>query len=318
MDPKQPISHITPRFDFNSLPLEIRELIWEFTLPDCRLFHVRSFSRQRLVRDEEVRQMFLIFHIPHPPPTALGVCAEARTVALRKGFFLSPHGDFPGLWFNPDKDVLYLDRNQRTRFHIKPGEPRMSIPGWDRVLNVGLEWRAFFRDIPRPSPDETMASYWRAAIEPLYAYMPRMRTINYILPQVRYKGGISWGREPYGAPNFDAQLVPLPEDTPIPWETTRNMGNGVFAPRPQLMGEIQETRRPAATVVTWGEVKNDIEKGFEEVEDDGNQSAPQPHDPSFYPPQVNGWWLVRAGFTIDHENTRHMAQPRTAYTSSVV
>lgn len=295
--------------DFNSLPPEIRDLIWEFTLPDCRVFHVRGFSRERRTVGVSPTPMFMTFHIQHHPPTTLRVCAEARTVALRKGFFLSSHDDFPGLWFNPEKDVLYLDRNQRTRFYLKPGEARMSIPGWDRVLNVGLEWRAFFRDIPRPTEEETMASYWRAAIEPMYTYMPSLRTINYILPHLRYRGGITWGREPYGAQGYEAQLVPLPEDTSIPWETSRNLGNGVFGPRTQLLGAIQQTRRPAAMMVTWGEVKKDIEKGFED-EGDGEDTQ----KPPFVRPRINGWWLMRDGLAIEHENSRQMAALRSTYT----
>ncbi|KAH7149128.1 hypothetical protein B0J13DRAFT_621022 [Dactylonectria estremocensis] len=289
--------------ELRGLPLEIRELIWEFTLPDYRVFHVKAISQQRPTDpDPGIRKMYFKFHIGHPPPVCLQVCSEGRNVALRKGFFLSPHGEHPGYWFSPSKDILYLDRNQRTSFHVKPDQPRMTVPGWDRVLNLGLEWRAFFRDIPRPSEDETISDYWRASIDKMYTYMPRMRTVNYILPKARYKGGATWGREPYGAHNFEAKLLPLAEDTQIPWETSRNLGRGPH--QAQLITQVQGLTNLAASVVTWGQVKQDIEKGFEE--DDGGSEAEteaevqlvregSPFNAVFHPPEIIGWLLVRVG-----------------------
>ncbi|KAF7548220.1 hypothetical protein G7Z17_g7214 [Cylindrodendrum hubeiense] len=311
MDPESSTSQGTGSFRLRDLPLEIRELIWEFALPQCRVFHVKGMSRQRLWMPPDSRDMYFKFHINHPPPVALHVCSEARTVALRKGFFLSPHearphGEHPGFWFNPDKDILYLDRNQRTSFHVKPNQPRIRVAGWDRVLNVGLEWRAFFRDIPRPSQDENISNYWRAAIEPLYAYMPRMKTVNYILPKARHKGGVTWGREPYGAQNFEPELLPLQEDTPIPWETHRNLGRP--PPRVRLLAGIQMGAEHAASLITWSEVKRDIEKGFEEDDAvDGAETEPAREgspsdDRDFYPPRILGWLMVRVGATFEHDN----------------
>ncbi|KAK7425175.1 hypothetical protein QQX98_000090 [Neonectria punicea] len=319
MDPESGSSHETRSLELQDLPLEIRDLIWELALPDRRVFQVKKISRQRPLTDATKQEDYFVFNIRHAPPVPSRVCSESRATALRKGFFLSPHGEHPGFWFNPDKDILYLDRNQRTSFHVKQGQPRMEIPGWDRVLNVGLEWRAFFRDIPRPSGDETIGSYWRAAIDPLYAYMPRMKTVNYVLPKARYKGGITWGREPYGAQGLEAELVPLPEDTPIPWETSRNLGR----PTPQLLAQIQGQVQGqaqaqaqaqaqghiqlAARVVTWGEVKRDIEKGFEEIEgaEDAEGSAREESSStsrSSYPPLIIGWLLLRVGASIAEEN----------------
>ncbi|KPM42719.1 hypothetical protein AK830_g3819 [Neonectria ditissima] len=317
MDPKPSNSHEAQPFELKTLPLEIRELIWEFSLPERRVFQVSRISRQQSVTDAAKREHYFIFNIRRAPPVASRVCSESRSTALRKGFFFSPHREHPGHWFNPDKDILYLDRNQRTSFHVKPGQPRMLIPGWDRVLNVGLDWRAFFRDIPRPSGDETIGSCWKAAIDPLYAYMPRMKTVNYILPKARYKGGVTWGREPYGAQNLEAELVPLPEDTQIPWETSRNLGRG--APQAQLLGQIQGQVQGqgqgqaqgriqlAPSLVTWGEVKRDIESGFSEAEeaDDGEGSAREGESSagrSSYPPQIIGWLLLRVGASIEQEN----------------
>ncbi|KAL6415483.1 hypothetical protein AUP68_02042 [Ilyonectria robusta] len=310
MDLKLSSSSGTGSLGLKDLPLEIRELIWEFALPDRRVFHVKGMSRQRPFMNPDPRCLFFNFHIGHPPPVCTRVCSESRAVALRKGFFFESRDDHPGYWFNPDKDILYLDRNQRTLLHSKPNQPRMKVSGWDRVLNVGLEWRAFFRDIPRPSQDETISSYWRAAIDPLYAYMPRMKTVNYILPEARYKGGITWGREPYGAQKFEAELFPLPEDTPIPWETNRNLGTPPS--RTQILAEIQGRPIHAASVLPWAEVRGDIVRGFEEGDDvSGAEAEParegNPSDTRVnYPPRIVGWSLVRVGATFSQENPAYL------------
>ncbi|KAM5352710.1 hypothetical protein ACJ41O_005432 [Fusarium nematophilum] len=271
---------------FNHLPPELRDLIWESSLPSRRVFHVKGVHQY--ITTPSSRTMSFRFHIRHANPVALRTCRESRAVALRAGFFLSPRGDDPGVYFRTDADILYFDRNQRTLFQVKPNQPRVSVPGWDRVLNVGIEWRAFFRDTPRPSRGETTAGYWRAAIEPLYAYMPRMRTVNYILPFVRHKGGMTWGREPYGVQGFEPVLEELPEETEIPWQSTRN-GGGVS--RGQLMRDIQNPAGLSSLMVTWREVKEDIERGFAgEDESDG------------YPPEIVGWWMFRTGAPTKYDN----------------
>ncbi|KAF5005332.1 hypothetical protein FDECE_8228 [Fusarium decemcellulare] len=283
--------------EFNDLPLELRDLIWGFALPDRRVFHVKGVSRLKPVSDLTKREMRFHFHIRHPPPVGLHVCQESRAVALRKGFFLSPAGADPGVWFKPETDILYFDRNQRTTFQAKPNQPRMTVSGWDRVLNVGIEWRAFFRDTPRPSPGETTASYWSAVIKPLYAYMPHMQTVNYILPILRHRGGMMWGREPYRAQDYEAILVPLPGRTQIPWESTRNRGGD----RAQLLNDIRHVTGLSSLVVTWKEVKEDIEKGFEE-DDEAGESSHGLKGGDRYPPEIIGWWLLRDGIPPEHGN----------------
>lgn len=293
-------------FPFGDLPLEIRELVWEFALPNRRIFHIRSISAQKPFPQTVERQMYFKFYIHHRPPAATSVCKESRTVSLRTGIFLSAYGNHPGVWFNLDTDILYFDRNQRTSFHIKAGESRMYIPGWNRILNVGLEWRAFFRDTPRPVLDETSAGYWRAAIDLLYVYMPNMKTLSYILPKIRHKGRVTWGREPYNAQNYEAVLMPLPAATQIPWrnerETTTNPAEAFN--RANLLSTLRDYGL-TAPMVTWSEVKADMEKGFEEGEDEGKNNKDE-DERDLNPerlwgeekqmvrkPEILGWWLVR-------------------------
>lgn len=285
------------RLEFKDLPPELRDLVWEFSLPTRRVFHVKGISGHHegeLLR----RAKFFRFHIRHAPPAALSTCKESRAVALRSGFFLSPYGEEnPGVWFSTEHDVLYFDRNQRNNMlQLKPNLGRMAISGLDRVRNVGVEWRAFFRDTPRQGA--TTSRYWRAAIETLYVHMPQMRTVNYILPMLRHKGGMMWGREPYQAQNHEAVLVTLPDKTQIPWENTRNRG----ADRVQLLNDIRHENGLNSMMVTWKEVKEDIEKGFREEAEPGDGWQDRQHDTDHYPPEVIGWWLLRDGVATDQSN----------------
>ncbi|KAF9769862.1 hypothetical protein IL306_012643 [Fusarium sp. DS 682] len=214
---------------------------------------------------------------------------------MREGFFLSPHGHNPGVWFRPETDILYFDRNQRLTLGLGQHPPQTSVHGCDKILNVGMEWRAFFRDVPHPTGEETMAGYWRAAIESLYDFMPNMRTLNYILPELRHRGGMVWGREPYQAQCYEAALMPLPERINIPWQTTRNRGNDRAAMLSEfLFNASHGNRGTTPPMVTWGEVKSDIEKGLEEELDREHAGN--------YPLEVIGWWLIRDGIPEMHEN----------------
>ncbi|KAF7560109.1 hypothetical protein G7046_g4045 [Stylonectria norvegica] len=294
----QPSQPSDMRFNLSKLPLEIRDLIWEFSLPSCRVFHVSSITRIWSTNEapsSSLRPMFFSFHIHHRPPVASYTCQESRAVALRHGFFLSPSAPWAGVWFNPNLDILYFDRNQRTSFHLSASQNRMSVPGWDRVLNVGLEWRAFFRDAPQPSLGETMATYWRGAIDPLYTYMPRMKTLNFIVPRVRHKGGVTWGREPYGADKFLANLLPLPDDTQIPWASVRNTGD-MRVIMEDLSVHVEGGN--SAPLFLWKGVREDMERALKGTEDDEKKITQRLH----YPPEVVGWWLLREGGPSKYEN----------------
>ncbi|KAG9503188.1 hypothetical protein J7337_006030 [Fusarium musae] len=283
------------QFRLEGLPPELRDLIWKFTLPDCRLFHIKKTSTQEPSTNPTVDQLFFRFHIHYAPPVALRICRESRAVAQREGFFLSPHGDNPGVWFRPETDILYFDRNQRVTLKAKPHNSIVTIHGYDKVLNVGIEWRAFFRDVPRPAAGETMAEYWRSSIESLYDFMPGMRTLNYILPELRHKGGMVWGREPFQAQSYTAVLLPLPERVKIPWETTRNRGNDRAAMLSEFLFNASHGNRDTTPLmVTWGEVKKDIEKGIEE--------DPERESAGHCPLEVIGWWLIRDGIPETQEN----------------
>ncbi|OAA61507.1 hypothetical protein ISF_05586 [Cordyceps fumosorosea ARSEF 2679] len=163
-------------FELARLPPEVRQLVWEATLPGPRIFHVSELaapptSDNSDKDDKDDRPTTLLdFHIRHPPPASHGICRESRAITLLRGFFFSSSAAGP--WFNPRRDMLYLDRNMRHRLNTT----RTPVPGLDRVLHVGLEWRAWFRDVPRPPSSSGISSHdgegasgrrWRAAMAPL-------------------------------------------------------------------------------------------------------------------------------------------------------
>ncbi|KAH6603970.1 hypothetical protein Trco_007416 [Trichoderma cornu-damae] len=253
-------------FSLYALPFEIRALIWEATLPPPRIFHVKGTENACLKK-------VLAFHNSHVPPIALRICAESRAVALRVGgFFLAPT-TAAGPWFNPKRDILYFDRNQRHMLRSKGG--KTQVCGWEQVLHVGLEWRAWFRDVPRQTApgDEDVRRHWRSVMRGLYLHMPALEGIHYVLPRVRHKGGVTWGREPYGSARYQAEVVCLPERTEIPWAGAgigiRNaVHNGAAAgnaaPGVLTLPGAAEGSRTMLAMTTWGEIKANMERALEE------------------------------------------------------
>ncbi|KAL7783643.1 hypothetical protein V8C37DRAFT_396860 [Trichoderma ceciliae] len=300
-------------FNLSGLPFDIRALIWEATLPCPRIFHVKSTA-------ESCLQRVFTFHKPHSPPIALHICSESRAAALRNGgFFLAPAAG-AGPWFNPKRDILYFDRNHRHMLRSKGR--KTQIRGWEQVLHVGLEWRAWFRDVPRQTApgDENIRLHWRSVVRGLYLHMPALEGIHYVLPRVRHKGGVTWGREPYNAARYQAEVVSLPKETEIPWAGAgmgiRNaVHNGAAAgnaaPGVLVVPGVAEGSRTVLSMTTWGDIKADMERALEEElkgdqedrviesdwtlvnEEEGDGDDKQCMFPRDRLPAVVGWWLVR-------------------------
>lgn len=92
---------------------------------------------------------------------------------------------------------------------------------------------------------------------------------------------------------FDVDLITLPQSTCIPWETTRNRGGGMEQPGLGLWS----VRSPS--VVTWGQVKEDIERSFVEYETkvEEVEVGRMKHSPV-----IRGWWLLRSEAPTSYEN----------------
>ncbi|KAM0520658.1 hypothetical protein ACHAPE_003055 [Trichoderma viride] len=300
-------------FNLSGLPSEIRALIWEATLPPPRIFHVKGTS----TLDQE---RSLTFHKLHPPPLALRICSESRTVALQKGGFFLAHAGGAGPWFSPKRDILYFDRNQRQMLRSSGG--KTQIRGGDQVLHVGIEWRAWFIDVPRHTTpgDEDVRLHYRGVVRGLYLQLPALETIHYILPRVRHKGGVTWGREPFGVTKYHAELVHLPETTEIPWAGA-GLGiriavhNGAAAgnatPDVLVAPGVAEGSRTMLSMTTWGDIKANMERALEEElkggqedqvveldwtlegEEQDNEESKKAPFAGNQPPEIVGWWLLR-------------------------
>jgi hypothetical protein len=272
---------------FMDMPLEIREMIWAFSLHEARVFHIQHFLHLHRHRNggdpdanKDTKQNQRDFHTRYRPLPATQVCAESRRVAWRAGCFLlrrSP--DHVGVWFNPKSDILYFDRNHRGT----PGSGYgVVVPGMERVEHVGLEWRWLLQDGSRPLEDyssEDMQAYWAAKTDMLYAKMPALRTIHYVLPMIRHQGGLPWGREPASLRDLPIELVDLPEETVVPIESGHK---------------------------SWGRVREELVKTLSsewqcrhKEEEFGNRLAR-------FPPNVVGDRLIRVGAptTFAHSTIR--------------
>ncbi|TQV98703.1 hypothetical protein V2A60_007589 [Cordyceps javanica] len=300
-------------FELGRLPPEVRQLIWEATLPDRRVFHVSKLTDAPRAANTERREQMFSFHIRHAPPAALGVCRESRAIALLRGYFLAPATVCTatrkqpllllppppplstGPWLNPQRDMLYLDRNMRYCLKAKTA---LNVRGLDRVLHIGLEWRAWFRDVARRPDGEDMSHRrWRTAMEPLLLHCPRAESLSFVLPRVRHIGGIPSGREPWRAEHHHCDLAQLPDDVQVPWERRPvQVANGALVGYPgtalsQLGGE--------SLTVEWRVIRRQMEtvvgllQGRDRTETDDKESFHEPADERGKALVVQGWWLVR-------------------------
>ena len=328
--PLPPAAAAVPTVQFRDLPLEIRELIWEYALSDSRVFHVKQVVaepyRHQTASPLDPRPGRILFHKEHRPLVATQVCTEARRVAWRIGCFLfrrPGHDAHPGIWCNPRSDVLYIDRNARNAFPVVVGSavardsvsgagavtgaatdtsigtevesvsgagptsghdtgigPTISIPGLERMQHLALEWRWFLQDGSLPLSQwssEAMQAYWAAKTDRLYAYLPALQTLTWVLPVVRHRGGLPWGREPTDLLPRAAHLVELPPATIVPIESGH---------RPWLQVESELCR----TLTAEWQVADKQAKFGESI---------------CYPPEIEGRWLLRqdAPMTFDCHST---------------
>ncbi|KAI1095023.1 hypothetical protein F5B19DRAFT_396227 [Rostrohypoxylon terebratum] len=87
---------------FSDLPAEIREMIWEYALPDSRVFNALVYASAGL-KMQLLERSSLRMPIAH-------VCFESRHVVLKAGYRLAfrdeDEPDDPGVFFHPRKDII--------------------------------------------------------------------------------------------------------------------------------------------------------------------------------------------------------------------
>lgn len=244
-----------PRTEFSNLPFELRDLIWEYTLPAPRLFTLDGLFRVQFSHFKDpIRRVYEVwfehqevdtshrvgprdithcfnFRDRHPPPITTQICRESRDATVRSGYFLLPawdgsdeDADFLGegpsaAWFGAASDILYLE-GSRVPFLLSSAP--FHIPNAVRVRSVGVDWR-YVQGGTRTSPDvcdshSSMVSFQRRLLA-LYAYAPGLTTLLLVRPGV-IRVDSSWHgdgcwKDPNGLGNLEVRLVPLPPSTQI-------------------------------------------------------------------------------------------------------
>jgi hypothetical protein len=97
-----------PALSFSNLPLELQDLVWEYTLPAQRVI------TSRLVRKND--DSWGYFFYSTRPPLALQICQRSRTIALEhfKQFFQGSDKLSRPIYFRPKVDILFLDEMDGT------------------------------------------------------------------------------------------------------------------------------------------------------------------------------------------------------------
>ncbi|CAI4215302.1 unnamed protein product [Parascedosporium putredinis] len=184
------------RLQFSSLPLEIRDLIWEHTLPPPRLFHKTSSSAASSTNPPPPnrpphRRFRLSYPAPSPPKSAPS--RAAPPAALASSSYppppptAGPANPHPPL-VQPRADIVYIDRSLRTTLVHERGQPEFAVVGFERVQHVAVEWRWVTSNGSVPLgnyADQPMLDLLGQRVASLYAYMPALATLHYILPLVR-------------------------------------------------------------------------------------------------------------------------------------
>ena len=297
-----------PSFEINRLPPEIRDMIWEHTLPPARLFHIEHLCEPAEVTpeiEEVYRTWFGVedlsvyqksqicqfqFLNRHKPPVATQVCQESRNAARRAGFFVLPAMNTEGwvwesltvgvAWFGGHTDILYHTLPSLDDFIISwtysnyiVRRPALYLPNSERVRNVGVEWRALLcAPLPQPEsiPEEfDVETVWREQLLALYDYSPGLQTIYMILPT---------GAEPSPTEGDwnDSHYCPDQSLSPLdPWETI-----------PTLF-DFPTWDRVSNEFPTWEEILEPLEEEIETAYDPQEMKL-EFGDNVRYPPKIEG------------------------------
>lgn len=225
------------KFRFPCLPPELRDLIWQHTLPPPRLFHADGLHEANAITPR-IRRLYQLcfgandldafqpsniraigFHLRRPPPIATQVCRESRSAVRRADFFLLPVlatgwdvAKDPGMveisvaWFGGATDILYHSPHCSLFIDNCEGDPELYLPNLERIRNMGMQWCALVQGLPFlwQNPSLNAEELWRRQILALDDYSPGLETVYLVLPMppasLWTTGPLSCGPSPRGAP----------------------------------------------------------------------------------------------------------------------
>lgn len=233
----------TRDFKLPHIPYEIRQLIWEFTLPPRRVFHVHSTPQ--VLRTErlspEAKRVYsawfgpnaipeessdgtkrgfscLNFKTHHPAPVITRVCRESRDCAIRSGYFLLPtlYGDdedrISAAWFNESSDLLYYpSQGAAVNLGYSADLPHFTIANIARVGSVAVGWWYLSTPSLETFVPNQPANILQDRLIAIYAHMPAIQTLCIIHPDFRDQSRTK--EEPLGHPDTEPELVMVPDPT---------------------------------------------------------------------------------------------------------
>lgn len=271
-------------FQLSDFPLELRELIWEHTLPPPRLFQLYSFLPPKTI-SPELQQLykqwfprraaddpnpvdptqisFFTFRLRHAPPVATQVCRESRSVARRAGYFLLPTASAfpesdqdPGVtWFGGPTDVLYYPISREAHL-FQPRDPTAAPPNSELIRHVGVEWRTLLRGVPAPwqRTYDGEREGWGARMLVLYQHAPGLEVLHLVLPTtytINYSTTRSFGGEPQGYDSLKATLTPMTLSERIPISrASPNWGEVLEALRNEF--DLENNQQSVARLIDAG------------------------------------------------------------------
>ncbi|KHN94873.1 uncharacterized protein MAM_07292 [Metarhizium album ARSEF 1941] len=147
----------------------------------------------------------------------------------------------------------------------------VDVDGLERVKHVGVEWRAWFSDIPAFQSAQSMRERWKHVLRALTWCLPDLQTINFVLPQTRCCGGVSVGREPYGASLNACRPTSLPGHVSVPWG--RELPSG--AAWDPAVGAVRLGRQLRIRLTSWDTIRDQMASALDDDDGHGDGGADQ-------------------------------------------
>lgn len=277
------------------IPFELRQIIWDFTLPPRRIFHVNSTPRVQTERlSHETQRLYnawfghnaepqqtsvetsigfscFKFKKHHPPPVITRICRESRDRAIRAGYFVLPtlysndEDRISVAWFDGTSDLLYYpSKNAPTNLAHFTGLPYFLVANLARMSSVAVGWWYLLSPPLESWVPDRPAEILQDRLLAIYAHMPAIKTLYIVLPDFRDPEASRGAEEPLDDAG-NVELVTVPDSTIVYY-------NNEFKPWGDVVRELYGLVDPEM-VLRWHTI-------FEGLAD--------------FPPQIVGYWLPGA------------------------
>ncbi|SPQ18566.1 780d9dfd-6215-450b-a557-ded44a84f02c [Thermothielavioides terrestris] len=200
-------SQTSERFTkFQRLPPEIRNMIWEYALPEARVYEVLDAPNSKRKTPAQEGLMFANVH-PEPPPALAAVCRESRSLVLHhyKPLTLGKTTKFVDM----ARDILLLEpyllvKRLHRALHfmsqiplVRDNATRLAL-GTSYGIYPGIFHPVLGRKVSKNNMGKLLASL---------AKFPRLKTLIFIVHQ-EFQFEFDW--------RFPGTLTPMPNYSPLP------------------------------------------------------------------------------------------------------